>query len=221
VLPASYALRVDGAGIMKTIDVAVSGDRNVEIVLPVPAILRVRVVDSADRKPVKVESLSWMPRADAESFVGGLVRVQLEFDAALGCYSARVPVGPGQLHSFDFDSWEIEEEDGFAEVHAGVQELVVRVHKTCGVSIDLTCEGSKVAWANRDSMSIKIKKVEGANNGSWWSFRDGHPVVGVHVPGRCLVTLPDIDGYEPVPPFEVEIPAGEIVNKTVELRKKR
>jgi hypothetical protein len=29
--------------------------------------------------------------------------------------------------------------------------------------------------------------------------------------------VPDVDGYEPVPPFEIDIPKGEIVRRDVAL----
>ncbi len=120
-----------------------------------------------------------------------------------------------------FDSWALEDESKIQEVHAGEQEFVMHVRKTCGVSIDLTCDGSKVTWDERNWFEIEVKQADGKSRSTSFSFFDSHPVVGVREPGRCLVTLPAIDGYEPVPPFEIDIPAGEIVNKVVELRKKQ
>jgi hypothetical protein len=223
VLPATYMVLVKGAGIVKQVVVPASGDPNVEIVLPESALLRVRVVASADGTPVKMKNLEWQPHAadlTAEEFAG-LATVDLEYDAARKSFGARVPVGPGSLVANFDEKWVLDGETATIEVHAGEQELVAKAHPICGVSFDLACDGAKVAWNERDSWQIQVVRSDGVSRIAWSSFRDTHPVIAVAEPGRYTVTLPAIDGYEPVAPFEIEIPAGQFLQKTVELRKKR
>lgn len=223
VLPATYAIQVKGAGIVKQVVVPAAGDPNVEIVLPESALLRVRVVDSADGTPVRMKSLEWQPHADeltAEEFAG-LATVGLEYDAARKCFGARVPVGPGSLVANFDEKWVLDDETTTIEVHAGEQELVTKAHPICGVTFDLSCDGAKAAWTERDSWQIQVVRSDGVSRIAWSSFRDSHPVIAVPEPGRYTVTLPAMDGYEPVAPFEIEIRAGQFLQKTVELKKKR
>jgi len=223
VLPATYMVQVKGAGIVKQVVVPASGDPNVEIVLPESALLRVRVVDSADGTPVRMKNLQWQPHAaelTVEEF-SGLATVDLAYDAARKSFGARVPVGPGSLVANFDEKWVLDDETETIEVHAGEQELVAKAHPICGVSFDLSCDGAKVAWNENVSWQIQVVQSDGVSRIAWSSFRDSHPVLAVADPGRYTVTLPAIDGYDPVAPFEIEIPAGQFLQKTVELRKKR
>ena len=52
------------------------------------------------------------------------------------------------------------------------------------------------------------------------STPDGSYFVSQIVPGRYRVTLPAIPGFRPVDPFEIDVPAGDFVTKTVELTRK-
>jgi len=216
---AKYVIQVEGAGLVKLVDVAGAGDKNVEIVLPDAATLRVRVVASTHGKPVHVEHLLWRPRAEQETLFGSQ-GVSLDYDAARGCYEGRVPVGPGTLTSFLDESWEFDEEEPGIDVHSGSQELVVHVHPTCGAIFDLACGGAKVPWDEHAAFEVKLTAIEGGRGLAWSSFRDGHPVIAVRAAGRYTVTFPALEGFDAVAPFEIEIPSGEFVTKTVELRKK-
>jgi hypothetical protein len=167
-----------------------------------------------------MSGLRWQPDSGDFAFAG-FAAVELEYDAARGCSSARVPVGPGTLLSFFDEERSLDGDTSMVEIHAGEQEIVAKSHPICGVSFDLSCDGAKVAWNEHDSWEIKVVRSDGVSRMSWSSFRDSHPVIAVDDPGRYTVTLPAIDGYDPVAPFEIEIPAGQFLQKTVELRKKR
>lgn len=217
VTPATYAVRVDGAGIVSRVEVTAAGNPNVEIVLPDAAQLRVRVVAAADGKVVEIDHLSWSPVSEQETFMWD-AGISLDRDAS-GVYSAQVPVGRGALASWGDESWEFDEQEVGADVHAGTQELVVRVHPTCGTNLELDCDGTKVPWDDL-AFQIKIEKLDGSDASSWKTYRDGRAVLGARAPGRYRITLPEIAGYEPVAPFEIEIPAGEFLTKKVALRKR-
>jgi hypothetical protein len=170
-----------------------------------------------------MKSLEWQPHADeltAEEFAG-LATISLEYDVVRKCFGGRVPVGLGSLVAFFDEKWVLEGETATIEVHAGEQELVAKAHPICGVTFDLSCDGAKVAWNERETWGIQVVRSDNVNRISWSSFRDSRPVIAVGEPGRYTVTLPAIDGYEPVAPFEIEIPAGQFLQKTVELQKKR
>lgn len=44
--------------------------------------------------------------------------------------------------------------------------------------------------------------------------------IAVDAPGRFRVTIPAIAGYQPIDPFEVEIAAGEFVEREIQLVRK-
>jgi hypothetical protein len=220
VLPATYVIRVDGTGIAKSIDVADPGNENVELVLPEPATLRVRLVSAADGRPAKMKGLRWIPTFGNDSLFGRET-LALEYDSKSASYSARVPAGSGVLDTYADKSWEFVEEPPTLDVHPGDQELVVRVRPTCGVSFDFVCDGARVDPQSLPSWNIKLERIDGVKRKTTPVLRDSQPGISVGDPGRYLVKVPDLDGYEPVAPFEVDIAAGAFVKKTVELRKKR
>src|SRR6185369_1545440 len=75
---AKYVIQVEGAGLVKLVDVAGAGDKNVEIVLPDAATLRVRVVASTwQAGPRGASALEAAGRAgDALREPGGLARLR-------------------------------------------------------------------------------------------------------------------------------------------------
>ena len=218
--PAKYMIKVDGTGIVKPAVLAPAGDSNVEIVLPEAGTLRVRLVDASDGRAVEMAGLCWQPeRTDVMYY--GFAMVPLEYSSWLKRYSGHVPVGRGALFSLMDENWSLDPESSAAEIHSGEQELVARVHRSCGMTVELVCDGAKIPWNQRDAFEIKIVSVDGANRMIRMSLGDSLPLISVGEPGRYTVTLPALDGYEPVAPFEIDIAAGAFVKKTVELKKKR
>jgi hypothetical protein len=167
-----------------------------------------------------MKGLRWIPTFGNDSLFGRET-LALEYDSKSASYTARVPAGRGVLDTYADKSWEFVEEPPTLDVHPGDQELVVRVRPTCGVSFDFVCDGARVDPQSLPSWNVKLERIDGVKRKTSPILRDSQPAIAVGDPGRYLVKVPDLDGYEPVAPFEIEIPTGEFVKTTIELRKKR
>jgi hypothetical protein len=218
-LAATYTFRIEQAGFVRRFKIAAPGCEPVALVLPEAARLHVRLVDEADRKPVYVTSLAWCPampswQSDASS-------IALSFDAESLRYSACVPIGFGYVTASDADHWLLDGDAAMAEIEAGERELVIPATRGCGVVVELLCHGERVDYPDELLGDAAIKAVGHGGGGAGTSLVDAHLEFPVTAPGRYLVTLPPIDGYAAVTPFEVEVPAGQFVHHPIEMTRNR
>jgi hypothetical protein len=219
VLPATWRFEVRGAGYSHDQKVGPAGDDHVELRLGEPAKLIVHVVDEASGRPIELKWLQFIPAGDELAY--GLARtIDLEYDRSRSRYSAVVPVGAGTFESIESEEWTLDAATSRVDVHSGEQEVTLRVHRTCGVIVALSCDGAKVAWPEDLGFECKIEPVAASVGTTWMAMNDELPRFGVAVPGRYRVTLPKIPGYAEVEPFEIDVPAGEFVTRTVALTRK-
>lgn len=218
VLPATWRFTVLGAGYSHEEKVGPSGDDHVELRLGKPATLVVHVVDEASGSPIKLKWLRYVPTGD-ELIYGVSQNIDLKYDGSRSRYLAVVPVGQGAFESFEAEEWTLDPTTSRIEVHSGEQEVTLKVVRACGVIVTLACGGAKVAWPEDLAFESKIEPIDPAGRTTWMSMRDDLHL-GVAVPGRYRVTLAKIPGYAEVEPFEVDVPAGEFVTRTVALTRK-
>jgi len=216
VLPGKYALTIRGASCTRNVEVPPTGAPDVVLEVPEHTTLHVRVVSTTDGSPVKMSWLDWTP-ADGDGQTGSVSPILLLYDEASRSYGSGVPVGRGKLESFGADAWVLDETVE-AELFAGEQELVARVRPIAGAIVELTSDGRAVRMYEDFAEAIAVAPVGGGGRCLWKKLRDKVPTFAVDPPGRYLVTLPAIAGYEPVAPFEVDLAAGPFRKTPVELR---
>ena len=216
VLPATWEFDVEGASYTHAEKIGASGNDHVELKLAEPATLIVHVVDAASGQPVELKWLRFIA-AFADHWSGPYCTADLHYDAAHARYTGLVPVGTGNLEPLGEWDWTTDETVAPLEIHAGEQAVTFRVHRTCGVLVALACAGAKVAWPEDLGLEVKIEPVDAAGRYLFTDTRDGLPRLGVAQAGRYKVTLPEIPGYAPIAPFEVDVPAGMFVTRTVNL----
>jgi hypothetical protein len=102
------------------------------------------------------------------------------------------------------------------------RETVVewRVSRSSGVRVRLLEGEKQVPWETwyGDLTVVSVEPVEPDEEPA---FRWGRGYVGLERGGRFRVTLPPNDQFEPVPPFEVDVPYGTWVERDVRVVRRR
>lgn len=218
VLIGRYAISIRGTSITVFVDVPPSGATDVELESLAHAQLCVRVVSSTDGSPVKLSWLDWTPkRADGSTASSPIL---LLHDETTHTFRSIVPLGSGELESFGADLWTLDEAVR-AEIFPGDQELVASVRPIGGADVVLAADGKPVEFAPRLVDAVTVAPIGGTGRCLWKRFRNTSLSFAADPPGRYRVTLPDVDGYEPVPPFEVDVAIGKLTPMRVELRRSR
>jgi hypothetical protein len=75
--------------------------------------------------------------------------------------------------------------------------------------------GRPVHWP--ELVQIKLRPKDGGEETSFWGSGRADVRVPFEKPGPWIVTLPEISGYEPVPPFEVRVDPEHGTERVVEL----
>lgn len=130
-------------------------------------------------------------------------------------YHLFAPIGRGAPALFDDgrdSDWTLVDASP-VEVHTGTNEFTFHVRHQCGVDLELSCQGSRIAWPSFGNWPVET--VDAAGD---WVRSSEH--IRVAAPGRYRVTLLDLPGFEPVPPFDLDIAGGPYAVHVVELRRK-
>jgi hypothetical protein len=213
----TYSITIRGTSITKVVELPPRGASDIVLEVPTHAMLHVRVVSSRDGSPVKLSWLDWTPERE-EGSPTGVSPILLLFDEVTHTFGSSVPIGRGELESFGADLWALDDAV-CAEIFPGEQELVARVHPIGGASLALSADGKPVEVGRRVVDAIAVAPVGGSGRCLWKRLRDRRAAFAVDRPGRYVVTLPAITGYEPVAPFEVDVDVGTLVKVPVELRR--
>lgn len=211
--PGRYVAKVGVLQIQSLVDVPPEGCQDVRIVIGDPADVRLRAVDE-DGADTEVDTVLWCgPRA----MLGGEMSLNpATYDASSKTYQFRAPAGRVVIRIWDrrfrFNNETI-------TVEPGPNEHTVHLERSYGVILTLSDGEMKVRWPEHNYPSIESLGYKGAVAASG-DDADGY-YMAVSAPGRYRVKVPNIDGYEPVPPFEIDIPKAEFVTRNVALQRRR
>ncbi len=188
-----------------------TGLEDVRIEVPKPCEARVRVVDAQSGADADVEMVIWNCRRPEWVHGGGCSPA--EWDADARSWRLRAPRGEVELHTRGGDYKEL---DKLVDLREGTNEVVLEVQRQYSVRLKLVQAGTPVPWPK--IVQVKLRPKEGGEEQSFWDSGGGAAflVVFDH-PGKWIVTLPEISGYESVPPFDVRVDPGHASEQTIEL----
>ncbi len=186
------------------------GLEDVRLVVPEPCDALVRVVDAASGADARVEHLIWNARRPDGIFGGGALPA--EWDQALTRWRLRAPRGEIELHTLGGD---FADATKLVELREGTNEIVLEVARQYSVLLKLAQAGSAVHWP--DVVEIKRRPKDDGTETSFWCSGREDVRVPFERPGTWIVTLPEILGYQPTPPFEVHVDPEHGMEHTVEL----
>jgi hypothetical protein len=214
---ATYRFTVESLAFERLVRIAESGSDHVALEVPEAATLYLTVVDSASGRPVDVKGVAWRPGTGAWSLVAPAIGFHpVDAGARL---AATLPVGEGKFALALAGEWRLDP-PASTVIHAGEQEFTLRVHHANGLRLKLECSGAAVEWKEEMPIGVKFESVDGDGVVTFVTGSKGSALFVVSRPGAYLVTIPAIAGYADVEPFEIAIPAGEFVEKTVELHRR-
>jgi hypothetical protein len=207
VLPGSYRLLVRQAAFETHVEVGDEGRDDVTLTLQEPALLQVRVLDEETQGDIEVGEFTWAPEDRySASFA------PLEFDRATSRWIAAVLPGIGRIFS---STGGRERAAVRFTVVAGINELVLHSPPACGVLLT-------IVGKSQEGKSVEI---------TWSSARSPDSYAGFAWIGRSAasrrVVLPEAGHYRFTGKsgadgtaellFEVDVPRGEFVEKTITL----
>jgi hypothetical protein len=212
VVPGRYQLEVNPPSWVATIEVPPTGRRDLEIAVPPPANVRVRLVDAETAIAVTRITLWWhIVIGEPLAASGGFV-----LDDGDGEFEFRAPAGRVQLE-IGGDHNHVET----IELHPGDNEITLRARRSYAASIVFKERGAWVACPPDLQRRITVEAIDGEGRGREHGSGRMLTHLVVDQPGRYRVTVPALDGYEPIAPFEIVIAASAPNEHVVELVKKR
>jgi hypothetical protein len=211
VAPGRYSLAVEGVGSPSWIlDVPEAGTTSVWIEVPPPIEVSLRLVESATRELSDLAVIAWSCVSPDGTVV---VRADmLARNEATGAFEFVAPEGAVAIRIFDSRYRLLRET---LEVAAGTATFEIAVEPSTALHLELSAGGRRLPIdpARRPRVAGIDPECQPVGSAMLTSL----VIVYLSKPGRVRVTIPDEPGYLPVPPFEVDVAAGEPTRHVVEL----
>jgi hypothetical protein len=210
VQPGRYEACISALSFSVGLRVGPEGLSDALVVVPPPAEVRVRCVEASTGLPAVGSTVRWhcRPPGDARGWTS-----QPATEVRPGVASCRTPVGPVNFSTsgggFGWRSVEF-------EVMPGSNELVIELDRVASLTVVLRDGAKVVPWGNWRMPQLALHGGE-HHGRSFTRTSDGELTLHVFGSGRYTLTLPLIDGYEPVPPTEVVLAQDETREHVVEL----
>ncbi len=209
-LAGRYGVVVEIAGYKSIVHVGPHPTTELDIVVPPPNEVRLRLVDALTRAPIAHASPSWYFQPP-EGWDKGWSHGGIE-EVGDGWYRFRSPAGRVGINvEPEGYAWTMESRD----VKPGPNEIEVSVKRVCGVEIVLKDGDVIVPWPI--SGESDIENVVTKTGVAYWS---GGKIAAKEA-GEHTLTIGPIDGYEPIPPRRVVIPEGAWTKVEIALQRKR
>ena len=209
---ATWRFSIESLAFERDLRIAAPDSDRVKLEVPEAGTLFLTVLDSTSGQPVNVGDVGWRV---AGAWI--LVAPGFRFHDIEGSHrlAALLPVGAGNFDLGLGSEWRLDL-PASAIIHPGEQEFTLRVHHAHGVRLKLECGGTHVFWSTEATFGVSFESIGG--DGAVTSFHDGLFVVSR--PGRYRVTIPTMEEFAAVEPFEVDVPTGEYLEYEVELRRR-
>lgn len=214
--PTLYELELYPLPYSVTHDLVAPGETNFRFELPPPARVIVRLVDRSTGQLALVSEVYWNFERPARVSGGSLEPAEPNDDGTQHEFMA--PVGTISLTVMD---------DGYLpaskqiEVAVGTNEVTIELERACGAILTLRAgtrpilipEDHEIEMVGLDGVGSVLSTTYDSD-GAWRRFTLSHP-------GRYRVTVADLSSYEPIAPFEIEIPAGTFVEHAIQITPRR
>lgn len=205
VAPGKYGVKVKPPGTFVTVEIPRGGRTDLEIVIPPPATLLVRVLDEDTGEPVPDPRVTWSGMVP--DGVSAWEVMSATWNEEKNCYVLRAPVGPIEVTA-SVDGYAIISKN--VEMKAGTGNLTITTSRVSGVEFVFR-DGTALVPVDSNRVSLRGVSHDGEE-----SYRSS---------GAIFVTKPGIyeAGFMPVPGFvtpsvrNVDIKKGEIVKIEVPL----
>jgi hypothetical protein len=205
-----YELEVHPLSYSISLRVDAPGREDIVLAIPPPVELIVRVLDAATGAPAAVEGVHWHCRWPKWVQGGGLQSATATAEA--GVWKLRAPEttiavsASGSLYRHASTTVDLTQRP---------REAVLRVQRQHSVGLRLVSGGANVPWPN--DLVVLWRPVAGGEERSAWAGGGSLLRLAFDSPGLYLVSVPEIEGYQPIPPQQVHADAGRETEHTIEL----
>jgi hypothetical protein len=153
-----------------------------------------------------IDRVFWKPQSpesNGETMFGTILDVRRNSETGLFEFQASL----GEIEVTAFAN-EHERLAKTFEIHAGLNELTMEAERSIGVELVLKDGSTVVPWSW--DWHVNPERIDGGRAESFGTSRSRGPEVRFTVgsPGLYRITIPDIDGYLPVRPLEVQFAPG-------------
>jgi hypothetical protein len=197
--------------VWRLFDLTPDGRRDANIKIDPPSDVQIRLVSAERGSEVEVRRCTWRARRPLDDGRG----LDAVFDESTKAYRFRTVAG-----DIDVDVCG-EPEFGFAsrvlQIQPGPNAFTIPLERGCGVSLSLHDGPSVIAWPQH--LEPIVEPIGGAGRALGSSGEGTTRHVSVSSPGRYRITMPPIDGYHPVPPFEIELAKEAFLDREIPLRR--
>jgi hypothetical protein len=195
-----------------TLVVPLGGLAQFEVLVPPPVELLVHIVDDATGAPIEAVDVMWFLVAESgqvfprrgrkASDPNGMVRIQ----------------APSSQIQVYVRGEEYQRHHRSVDLRTGSCELTCRLRRACGVLLRLACEGKPVSMpADLRHHVRRTGQVESVT----MTMSEAECSISLRDPGTFSFTLPEIPGFEAVPPQTVSVQPGRFTEHVIELTRKR
>lgn len=197
----------------KVIEVPADGATNFKFILPPPAKVIVRVIDRSTLLDIDMSQLHWYPDLPTKETgwspctVHSNDQKRFEFSAPLG--KIEICTG-GNLH--------YQHSSLMLDVQPGFNEATLEVDRAYLFQVTLMDGDTNIPWDNK--WDVEVKQVDGDQTSIGYGFRDAIIRFKVPQPGKYRFSIPEIQGYDPIPEQEVFVEADKTVDHVIHLRRK-
>jgi hypothetical protein len=210
VTPGRYALTVRELTYTQVVVVGPEGETNARIEIGEPADITVRVVDADTGADAGIEALLWHC-ANPEGVDGSTLN-SVDRDPA-GGFHFKAPSGELNV-GVRSDEYLLPLE--IVKAVPGHNAITLRAQRACGVRLLLKEGGAIVPWDySRHRVHLRQEDGSGEEMGSSSDGKEYRAFVSE--PGTYSVSFDPIDGYEPVPPQDVEVKPRQFTDVMITL----
>jgi hypothetical protein len=211
-----YRLRVSPPGYARGFRLEPPGNTDVEIPVPPPGSVSLRVVDGATGRDAEPEAVEWFYARPRGTEGGGVEHVRKNEQS--GRYEFRAPQGTVTVLIWD-DGYEPASAD--VTVSAGRTEATITLHALCGIRLTFKEGDATVPCEWGWDVEVEPLTGEGYARRRRVSAGGRALLLKVTESGRYVVRIPDIEGFRPIADFTVDVEAGETVERVVRLERER
>lgn len=201
--PGRYEITVRGIEVVARIRVADEGKTEHVIRLPEPTRVVLSVVEKGTGEPVMEGDVSWRP---SDMFGGGGTATSATRIAGSNRFEFCAPMG---LLEIEHQGRYRARQKFFTGPSGG--EITLEVDPTSVISFTLKHEGTTIPFGSRAEYDVDV--LEGS--GRLVSYNSSS--IRVVSPGHYRIGLPQVTGFEPIPPFEVRVAKGEDIHREFQL----
>lgn len=215
VVPGRYQVCVYEFQYRQVIHVPSDGLLDAHLELGERAVVLVHLLEKETGLPVPMKAVYWNCLSP-DGAPGGSTW-SAELDEEVGGYRFLAPAGRVEISTWG-DGYE--RYDQVHEIRPGENEITIFLERSCGVVISVR-EGEEAVSFELIERFIHIEEVGGGGLpiGRGWSGDSGR--FHLSNPGLYEIRIGPMEGYVPVEPVHVEVPAGELVEHVVVLKRTR